>query len=316
MPKLITITPNPAVDKSYQVPGFRAGQVQRARAVRTTSGGKGINAARVLRTLAADVLALGFAGGATGDVLRTGLLSEGLPAEFVDVSPAETRLAILLLDTESAEQTVVNEPGPELAETDLLRLMDIVRSRIEPGGFALFCGSLPPGLPDESYRRLIDAVSEVGARSLVDCTGPALRAALLAHPDVVKINRYELGDFGYEIEDWNKDGPSVVEQFREVSAVRIAVVTDGGNGAIAAAGYRGIYAAAAPKLEVVSAVGSGDSFAAGLAYALCESPDDIASALRLAGACGGANALNEGAGYLTTEQIEAVSGRMQIAKMA
>jgi fructose-1-phosphate kinase PfkB-like protein len=77
-----------------------------------------------------------------------------------------------------------------------------------------------------------------------------------------------------------------------------------------------MYKASPPRLEVVSAVGSGDSFAAGMAFSLAGAPDDLEGAVRFAMACGGANALNDGAGYLSQEQINAVSGKIVTVKMA
>jgi tagatose 6-phosphate kinase len=316
MSQFVTVTPNPAIDKTYRVPSLEIGQVTRAEEIITTPGGKGVNAARMLRTLGADVVAIGFAGGANGELLRLGLQTEGLASEFVDISPEETRFAILLVDPLSARQTVVNEQGPTLGETHLHALKNVLRKHVQPGGFVLFCGSLPPGLPVSSYRDMIALVRDAGGRSLIDCTGETLRVALSARPDVVKINRKELADFGIAISDWKEDGPGAARRFREVSGARVAVVTDGANGAIGSADGAGFVMASVPRLEIVSAVGSGDSFAAGLAFALSESPDDIARAIKLASACGGANALSDGAGYATRQQIEAVSGRIMITIVA
>jgi 1-phosphofructokinase family hexose kinase len=316
MPQFITVTANPAIDRGFIVPGFQRGDVNRATETRITPGGKGVNAARALKTLGADVKAIGFAGGATGQSLRNELAAEVLAADFVDVSPLETRLAIMILDPDAGTQTVVNEPGPKLDASHLDALEALLSGLIEPGGFVLFCGSLPPGIRQDAYARLVATCSRLGANTLVDSSGRALREAFGSHPSVVKINRKELRELGITILDWHHDGFAVVQEFERLTGARVAVVTDGELGAWVSAGELGVYRASAAKVDVVSAVGSGDSSAAGLAYALSQNPDDIEGAIRLAMACGGANALNDGAGYLTLDQIESVSGKIVTIKVA
>src|ERR1700722_291797 len=115
MPKFVTVTPNPAIDRTYLVSDFEAGEVTRTESVLLSAGGKGINVARALKTLRSDVIATGFAGGLIGEQFVALLDQESIAQDFVDISPNETRTSILIVDQGTARQTVVNEPGPELS---------------------------------------------------------------------------------------------------------------------------------------------------------------------------------------------------------
>src|SRR6185503_14101238 len=82
---ILTITPNPALDYTVRVDAFELGRRAKYRDPRIDPAGKGINVARMVRRLGEPTLALGFAAGPTGDLLRQGLDREGVPHEFVSV---------------------------------------------------------------------------------------------------------------------------------------------------------------------------------------------------------------------------------------
>ncbi len=317
MTRIITVTPNPALDKNYVVPGFVVGEVQRPQSFLTSPGGKGINVARVLKTLGADVVATGFLGGPIGRAIQEGLEAEQIPSDFIDISPEETRLAIVILDPVSGEQTVLNELGPNLGRTHQEALIENLEKLTSQGDWIVLSGSLPPGFPSDTYSKIVEFAKLIGAKTLLDTSGEAFKLGLAAKPDVAKPNANELSEARIVINNWEADSAGAVRKLRETYGLGIGVVTGGAKGAVICDGD-GVFRATLPPLEnMVSAVGSGDSFAAGLVYSLSHDPSGgIEAALRLASACGAANTLSAGAGYATKGQIDEVSGRIVIEKVA
>ena len=82
---IATVTLNPALDKTIYVERLVVGDTNRIERIETDAGGKGVNAARVLKELGADVLALGFLGGKAGRFIMHVLEEEGIPSDFVHV---------------------------------------------------------------------------------------------------------------------------------------------------------------------------------------------------------------------------------------
>jgi tagatose 6-phosphate kinase len=309
MPKFITVTPNPAIDRTYLVNDFETGEVNRAGNVLASAGGKGINVARVLKTLGGNGIATGFAGGLAGEQF-VGLLDiEDIPHSFLDVSPGETRFAIVVADLASGRQTVINEQGPELTDDYITALENHITGLAQGTDGIVFSGSLPVGVSAKRYRTLIEHVKGHAKLTLLDATGPMLTECVGAKPSILKINRNEARTLGVIIEDWNARAKGAALDICRNLGIEYVALTDGAMGAVLA-GSGGVSSAITPKLQVASAVGSGDSFAAGLIYALSDRPDDLPGALRLAAACGGANALTYSPGSFTSEQIESVSGRI------
>ena len=318
MPRFVTVTLNPALDSTFLVPNFSAGEVNCAtNPSEMTAGGKGINVARVLNTLCGsgdEVIALGCAGGEAGRQLRRLLDAEKLTHAFMDVSPVETRQALIIADTGDCRQTVVNEPGALLAQADLFNFKSLLASTISKGDNVLFCGSLPPGFPAATYADLIEEARLRGAATvLLDSSGEPLAEGARLRPNVLKVNQTEFADL---IKSWRISKPTHFSEAKDAFGVDILTVTQGAMGARMAFGDSGVWQARMPRLDVLSAVGSGDAFTAGLIYALAQAPGDPSSALRLASACGGANALSIGAGRCSREQIETLSGKIEIECIA
>ena len=317
MPRFITVTLNPALDYTLPVWNLAPGEVNRAGDnAAVTAGGKGVNVARVLRTLGADqsdVIATGLIGGDGGATLLRLLDAEQIAHDFADISPHETRLALLLIDNAKHNQTVINEPGPNLQDTDLPRMRHKLSALIKPGDAVLFCGSRPPGLPQNSYSTLIIAArSAVASTILFDSSGQALGDGVSGQPDILKVNAEEFASLK---ERCNITSDAPEQEVRRSLALPILAVTRGKDGAILAS-ESGSWRATMPALDIVSAVGSGDSFSAGLVYSLAHNPSDYAAALTLACSCGGANALSVGAGRCSREQIEALSGKIKVERVA
>ena len=152
-----------------------------------------------------------------------------------------------------------------------------------------------------------------GVKTAVDASGDALVDAVRAHPYIVKPNREEARALGAHIESWD-DAPVAAEGIRNRHGVQIVLITGGADGAVVASAD-GVWSANSPRINVVSTLGSGDSALAGFLWALGRG-DDCGEALRLAVACGAANALTVGAGRCSAVRIAEMSGKIDAVKLS
>ncbi|MEZ0069376.1 tagatose 6-phosphate kinase [Streptacidiphilus sp. MAP12-20] len=194
---IVTVTLNAALDVTYVVDGVTLGATHRVRSVAQRAGGKGVNAARVLAALGEPALALGLAGGATGDALRAELAASGVPHRLTPIAGA-TRRAVAVVDAAAGGGasgggvTGFWEPGPMVTAEEFERFVrDDFLPSLATARAVVLSGSLPPGVPVDAYARLVRLAADAGVPALVDADGPALRAALGARPALVKPNAEE-----------------------------------------------------------------------------------------------------------------------------
>lgn len=308
---VVTVTLNAAVDKSYIVPDFTLDQIHRPKEARTTAGGKGINVARVYRSLGGRAVATGFLGGSNGDFIAGQLVREEIPGDFVRTTE-ESRVAIAVLDPKAHTQTEVNEAGPHVSEREVALLVNKVQSLLADARWLVLSGSIPPGVPIDIYARLIRLAWSAGVRTVLDTSGDPLLAGIGERPYLAKPNRQELAALGMPIGEWAV-APAVAEELRARFGLGLALVTGGANGAVLAT-PEGAWRAAAPKIDVVSAVGSGDSLTAAFVWELDENPGDYESALAWGVAAGAANALTPTPASCTREQIAQMRGKIMVEK--
>src|SRR5262245_40053080 len=187
---ILIVSPNLAVDQTIHVDHLVAGQVHRSKSTLREPGGKGVNVARVLTTLEVPSVLMGFVGGSQGQ-----FITEGLKQERISFKPCsiqnESRTCYLLVDDERSQQTVVNEPGLNVSSEEVERLVSLFRNQLASCKWVIFSGSLPPGASEGVYAQLIQLAHAAGKRTLLDCSGSALRPAAEARPFMLKINQAE-----------------------------------------------------------------------------------------------------------------------------
>lgn len=303
---VVCVTPNPALDRTLEVPGFRAGEILRTGAARVAPGGKGLNVARALSVLGAHPLCMGPLGGASGRQLADLASAEGLDASWTWCD-LETRTCLILVDSAARQATVINEAGPRLSGEDWARTRQDVLARAASAKTICLSGSLPPGVAPEAFADFCRALVEAGRTPWVDSSGAALSAALHTKGVRLKINREEAQEaLGLSLDSLS-DCAEASRRLLENGPLSV-VMTLGAEGAVLADG-RGCWHAAAPPVETDSAVASGDSFLAGLVAAetLGHDPQE---AVRWGVAAGTANALARGGARFSREQFDGVLARM------
>jgi tagatose 6-phosphate kinase len=190
---ILTVTPNVALDITYEVDELVPHESHRVTAVRQRAGGKGVNVASVLARMGHPVIATGLVGGAAGDDIRADLETRGVTAQFVD-GAGSSRRTVNVVSAVHGDATIFNEPGPELTGAgwqSLVAGLDSLMAEVA-ASVVVLSGSLPRGLPDDAYAELVELGHTHGARVIVDADGAALRGALTSGPDLVTPNRAEL----------------------------------------------------------------------------------------------------------------------------
>lgn len=190
---IITLTPNPSIDRTVGFRELRRGSVNRASSSRIDPGGKGVNVSRALTAQGASTIAVLPEGGPEGSLMATLLDDAGVTRRGVPIRES-VRLNITAVEPDGTT-TKLNEPGPRLDEGEIRALLAAVGSSVEsaPGEvWVVGCGSLPPGAPVDLHARLVRAARQAGARVAVDTSGAPLRPAVDEGPDLIKPNRVEL----------------------------------------------------------------------------------------------------------------------------
>jgi tagatose 6-phosphate kinase len=305
---ILIVNLNLAVDHLVEVDELRAGGVQRSRSERRQAGGKGVNVARVLKTLGEPSLLLGFVGGGAGELIEAGLRAEEIASLLTRVRE-ESRTCLIINDRSRREQTVINASGAAIGDEEFRHFeADYTRS-LQRADFVIITGSLPPNLHAHTYARLIEAARAAGGkRVLLDCAGESLRLALAARPSLVKINGAEAAELLHAPVVTDFDGAvRATRQLRELGAESV-MITLGEQGALFDCGDAR-YRFNAPQVATVNSVGSGDAALAGLAAGFARGWTAQESGA-LAIAAGAANALH-GAGACSKAEILELQPRVR-----
>jgi len=235
MADVVTLTMNPSIDLSVSVERVAPFHKLRSSDERRDPGGGGINVARVLKRLGADVTAVYPSGGALGQLLRQLVDREGIAELTIPIS-GETREDFTVVERATGYQYRFILPGPRLSEHEwhaCLAKFDALDRRTS---FVVCSGSLPPGVPDDFYGRVVQAAKLASTRIIIDSSGPSLRAALQRGVYLVKPNLNELRSlFGEQLQtqaDWIKACRSLIDK----QQAEIVVLTLGEQGALLVTG--------------------------------------------------------------------------------
>ncbi|CAN7419192.1 1-phosphofructokinase family hexose kinase [Acidovorax sp. LjRoot38] len=292
MPALITLTLNPALDLATTTDHVAPTHKLRCGPVQRFAGGGGINVARVLHRLGADVCAWALAGGAAGTQVRQLLAAEGVPTLLQPIS-GDTRENFSVVETTTSQEFRFVLPGPTLQPAEWQACLDALATHTPPPRWLIASGSLPPGTPDDFYAQLARAASGRGVRVAVDTSGPPLAAALQAGVALVKPSLRELRDVMQQPLEHAADWCTAAQSLVHSGAADIVALSVGEQGAVLAT-REGVWQAPALNVPATSGTtGAGDCFLATLVWAL-DRGDAPAEALRWGVAAGAAALLHPG----------------------
>ena len=261
---IVTVTMNPAIDKTVDIESLERGGLNRISHVELDAGGKGINVSKTISALGGKSIATGFIAGNSGKVIQGVMNDWNIENDFIEVS-GETRTNTKVFE-KSGELTELNEPGPVVEEKDVKALLDKLDGYAKEDTLFVLAGSIPRGVEKDIYRQIIELVHKKGAKVLLDADGELFTKALEAGPDIIKPNRVELEQYaGMDYVASEQELLQVAGKMMEKGIGTVAV-SMGKSGAIF---LKENYKVRCPGLKVKahSTVGAGDAMVAALSYA-------------------------------------------------
>ena len=299
---IVTVTMNPAIDKTVEIDSLQPGGLNRIKKVEYDAGGKGINVSTVLMNLGIQNTALGFVAGFTGDEICRKLKELGIVTDFIKISSGISRINVKL---KSIDGTEINGMGPVIEEENLEELKTKLDA-LQDGDILILAGSIPASIPDMIYRDIMKRLQTRKVLTVVDATKDLLLNVLEYHPFLIKPNNHELGEIFHVKLASRKDVIPYAKKLQEQGA-RNVLVSMAGEGAVFVAEDKTVYDMPAPEGKLVNAVGAGDSMVAGFVAGWIEQ-QDYEHAFKMGVSAGSASAFSE---YLATrEEIEKLYGKL------
>lgn len=308
---ILTVTPNPMLDKTIWLSQFTMGEVHRGERMEQVAGGKGLNVSRALVGLGAVTRATGFLGGEIGNVIRSLLDAQSMPHHFIEIA-ATTREGFTIVDHTNNERTAVFEPGPRLESHEIEALRQFVREQLPRCRALALCGSMSCAGHDHLYADLIRQAHAARVPVFLDSYLAPLQHGLNAEPQFLKPNRDEaLKTFGLDVRN-AAERQTLFALLKRKRTLGL-FITDAERTVYA--WLRGKnYLVYPPRLACRNPLGGGDVFVAAFLYGwLKQMPS--AELLRFAVAAGCVNAMHDLPGYANLAEIEALLEQVMIEEL-
>ncbi len=308
---IITLTLNPAVDKTAIITPLKAGGLNRVQSFTQDAGGKGINVSKVISMLGANSVATGFMGEENADVFKSALAKLNCKFDFIKVA-GSTRTNLKLYD-EVNGITEINEPGIFADEKQVERLIheNLFTYACRDAIFVL-AGSMHKNADAGFYKNLTHLLKQKGSQVFLDADNEAFALALEAKPDFIKPNKEEL------LRYFKKESASeqeLLEMCKSLTEKGIGtiVLSLGPQGAIFVSKDEA-YSANAVDVEVSSTVGAGDSMVGAFAYAVVNRLSFVEAA-KLAMACSAGAVTTKGTNPPTLELVNKLKEQVVLNKI-
>jgi 6-phosphofructokinase 2 len=313
VPDIVTLTINPAIDIFVNVARVEPTRKMRCSAPKRDPGGGGINVARAAHRLGADVVAIYPTGGAIGKLLHRLVEREGIDS-IVTPSHVETRENFTAFETDTGEQFRFVLPGSALYPAEWQACLDTLSSLTERPQFVVASGSVPPSVPEDFFAQVARQAKKLGAKVVIDTSGPALGAALDEGVTLVKPNLGELSEFIGAKLDTDTDRVAACRKLVDSGRTAMVALTLGEDGAMLVTKDLALKAQPLP-IEMVSAVGAGDSFLGGLVAALAAG-ETLEQAFRVAVAAGSAAVMSPGTELCHESDVKRLLPQVKISEIA
>ncbi|SDF24975.1 1-phosphofructokinase family hexose kinase [Limimaricola pyoseonensis] len=270
MREILTLTLNPALDLATETEAMVPGRKLRCAPPRLDPGGGGVNVSRAIARLGGRSTVMAALGGATGEAIATLLAAEGIEVVVLPL-PGSTRQSVAVTARDSGAQYRLVLPGPDWPPEATARLFEDVSARIGAGDFLVVSGSLPPGLSGTTLAGLSRRCHDIGAELLLDTSGAALSDALEATAgapfELLRTDGEEAAQLAGRAFDEPEDLAGFGRDLIASGRARRVVMALGARGTVGVSATEAFFCHA-PQVELVSAVGAGDSLLGALALAL------------------------------------------------
>ena len=261
---IYTVTLNPALDKTVEIPSFTTDGVNRITSIRTDPGGKGINVSKVVAALGSTSRALGILGGSTGQMISEALSGLNMTCDFLPVE-GNTRINLKVVDPIAHTSTEINEPGVPVDPATLQSLLDHLLKLLRHDDIVVLAGSLPVNAPADTYRVWGDACREKGAKVILDSDGVGMVEGVKAKPFLIKPNSEELSHLMGRALDSQQELTAAARELLQTGVQKV-IVSMGSRGMLHILPEQTIFVPGL-RVPVKDTVGAGDAVIAALAVA-------------------------------------------------
>ena len=297
---VITVTLNPAIDKTLKVQNFSIGEVNRSNSIRYDIGGKGVNVSKVLKNFNIESSCIGFIGGLWENIFLQELSKRGIAAKFTHIS-GEMRTNTKIVDELKGTYTDLNEEGPKISEEVLNMFLKEFAEGLGKDDIVILSGGVSPSVPKNIYNTMTSIAKEKGAYVILDASGELLEEGIKAGPDIIKPNEGELR-CAMHLKDESHEAIILAAKGLLKQGISKVLISLGKDGAYLVTSS-GVSYGSAIEVPVKSTVGAGDSMVAALVYGRINNLNDKET-LNFANACGAASVGLEGSEACTLEQVK------------
>jgi 6-phosphofructokinase 2 len=300
MSKIITITFNPALDKSITVRELIPERKLKCSVPVYEPGGGGINVSRAIKKLGGESVAVYLAGGFAGEEITRLLAEEHIKTTALDIHNL-TRENLIVTDLGNHKQYLFDLPGPQVDEHEWKACLQVIEytTNVE---FLVVSGSLSPGVSPDIFKHLALMARQKNAKLIVDTSGAALAAALNAGVYLIKPNLKEMGLLAEKKEINEVLATDFAKELIRDGKCEVVVLSLGGSGAVLV-NKEIVVHIHPPEVEIKSTVGAGDSLLAGIVLSL-ENKKSLEEAVKYGVACGTAATMNPGTELCTKKQAD------------
>ena len=304
---ILTLTINPAIDRNLTADRLAFEDRAYITSKRDSAGGRGINASCVIHSFGGKTVAVVPCGGEAGARFEGMLNCCGFP---IVVVPIESEIRTNLTISDRHGLTIkLNETGPHVTPAEVQRIESTVVANLKGASWLMMCGSVPPGVPQDFYAKLIEVARKKGVKTLLDTDGESLKDGIKARPTVVAPNQPEAERLLNTALITRNQFAEATQRMRSMGAESV-VLSLGARGAVAAAGSEFVEVVP-PRVDVVCPIGAGDALAAAFVLSMRQK-GDFADAVRWGVAAGTASARLPGVAFASRAQTEEVYRQVEL----
>ena len=296
---ILTVSCNPAIDKTYNTSNVMIGQINRMRDLVSIPGGKAVNVTKVLRQFDAHVTATGFVGGYTGEFIEEELRNMGVNTSFTTIRGL-TRSNMNIIG-DDGYVTEILEPGPKILSFEREDFMDRFRELVKISEYVVLSGSLTEGLLEDFYAKLIKICNDHGAKAFLDASGEPLKRGIEAVPYCIKPNRRELE---YAVgKKLSTEAEIIQAAYEYIKAGVVKVVVSMGDKGLLQITKTKVIKAVPPRIKKVNTVGCGDCVVAAMILGMIQGLNDE-DTMKFAAGVSAANATTLESGMIPQDTME------------
>ncbi len=298
---IVTITMNPAVDQNSSTNFVTDEKKLSCRNVRYDPGGGGINVSRAIKILGGKTKAFYPAGGCTGDLLEELLEREKIEHSRISIEDS-TRVNIHILEESTNKQYRFNMPGSHLQEGEWIKCLEVLEDFTPTPDFIVGSGSLPPGAPNDFYKRVAQLSEKIDSKLILDTSSNPLRQALEERVYLIKPNLREFTDL---INDHMQDGQHLIKEAKQIiekNHCNVIVISMGASGSflVTKDHHEHIHS---PIVPINSRIGAGDCMLAGITLQLARK-EPLEKAVKYGVAAGAAAVITPGTELCRKDDVE------------